>query len=65
MENNIINRKDFPQRFRIQKHDGRFVNAGTGLESWFTFDEAKKLVKPDQVILEFNCPGGEKLWEIF
>ena len=65
MKNKIINRKDFPQRFRIQKQDGRFVNAGTGLESWFTFEQAKNLVKPQEIILEFNSPGGQKLWEIF
>jgi hypothetical protein len=51
--------------FRIQKPCGRFVNAGTGLPSWFTLDQARKLVKPDQLILQF-CPiTGQKLWEIF
>jgi hypothetical protein len=51
--------------FRIKKPCGIFVNAGTGLPSWFTLDQARKLVKPDQVIFQF-CPiTGEKLWEIF
>lgn len=50
--------------FRIQKTDGRFLNAGTNLPSWFTLQQAKNLVKPDQVILEFCPVTGQKLWEI-
>jgi hypothetical protein len=50
--------------FRIKKPCGRFVNAGTGLPSWFTLDQARKLVKPDQIILEFCPVTNEILWEI-
>jgi hypothetical protein len=51
--------------FRIKKPCGRFVNAGTGLPSWFTLDQARKLVKSNQMILEFCPVTGQKLWEIF
>lgn len=50
--------------FRIQKPCGKFVNAGTGLPSWFTLQQAKNLVKKDQMILEFCPVTGQKLWEI-
>lgn len=52
-------------KYRIKKPCGRFVNAGTGLPSWFTLDQARKLVKSDQMILEFCPVTGQKLWEIF
>jgi hypothetical protein len=51
-------------KYRIKKPCGRFVNAGTGLPSWFTLDQARKLAKSDEMILEF-CPlTNEILWEI-
>jgi len=50
--------------FRIKTPCGRFVNAGTGLPSWFTLDQARKLVKSDQMILEFSPVTNEILWEI-
>jgi hypothetical protein len=50
--------------FRILKLDGRFLNAGTGLPSWFTLQQAKNLVKSDQIIFEFCPVTGQKLWEI-
>ena len=30
--------------YRIQNSDGTFLNAGTGLDSWFTIEEARKIV---------------------
>lgn len=55
---NIVN-------FRIQKADGRFLNAGTGVDSWFTLEQARHEVdyNSGQRIVEFG--NGEILWEIF
>jgi hypothetical protein len=33
--------------YRIQNEDGTVLNAGTGLESWFTIEQARKLVNYD------------------
>jgi hypothetical protein len=51
-------------KYRIKKPCGRYVNAGSGLPSWFTLDQARKLVKSDQMILEFSPVTNEILWEI-
>jgi hypothetical protein len=50
-------------KYRIQKADGRFLNAGTGVDSWFTLDQARKLVnyKAGQRIVESD--GVRILWE--
>lgn len=52
-------------RFRIQNADGTILNAGTGLDSWFTLEKARELVCRDsgQRIVEHN--GKDILWEIF
>jgi len=51
-------------QYRIQNANGTFVNAGTGLDSWFTLDEAKKLVNYElgQRIVEHD--GVNILWEV-
>lgn len=51
-------------KYRIQKADGRFLNAGTGNDSWFTLEDARKLVnyKAGQIIVEHD--GVNILWEI-
>jgi hypothetical protein len=49
-------------KYRIKKPCGRYVNAGTGLPSWFTLDQARKLVKSDQMILEFSPVTNQILW---
>ena len=33
--------------YRIQKADGRYLNTGTDKPSWFTLEEARKLVNYD------------------
>jgi len=50
--------------YRIENSDGTFLNAGTGLNSWFTLDEARKLVNRNigQRIIETD--GVRELWEI-
>ncbi len=51
-------------KYRIQNSNGTYLNAGTGLDSWFTLDQARKLVNYDegQRIVEHN--GVDILWEI-
>lgn len=53
------------EKYRIQNENGTFLNAGTGLDSWFTLDNARKLVNYEigQRIIESN--GVDVLWEIF
>jgi len=50
--------------YRIQNENGTFVNAGTGYDSWFTLDLAKKIVNYElgQRIVEHD--GVNVLWEI-
>lgn len=50
--------------YRIQNENGTFLNAGTGLDSWFTLDNARKLVdyKIGQRIIESD--GVYVLWEV-
>jgi hypothetical protein len=52
-------------KYKIQNSDGTFLNNGTGLNSWLTLDEARKLVNYNigQRIVEHN--GVDILWEIF
>lgn len=51
--------------YRIQNTDKTIHNAGTGLESWFTLEDARNEVNYDkgQRIVESN--GVDILWEIF
>lgn len=51
-------------KYRIQNKNGTFLNAGTGNESWFTLEDARKLVNYNegQRIVEHN--GVNILWEI-
>lgn len=52
-------------KYRIQNANGTFLNAGTGEDSWFTLEVARKLVDYDkgQRIVEHD--GVNLLWEIF
>lgn len=51
-------------RYRIQNADGTIFNAGTGLDSWFTLEDARKLVNYElgQRIIEDD--GVNILWEV-
>lgn len=52
-------------KYRIQTAEGKFLNAGTGLNSWFDLETARKTVNYDlgQRIVEHN--GVDILWEVF
>jgi hypothetical protein len=52
-------------KYRIQNFNGTFFNAGTGLDSWFSLENARKIVNYQigQRIIESN--GVDILWEIF
>ena len=52
-------------KYRIQNEDGRFLNAGTGIDSWFNLEDARKLVdyEAGQRIVEHD--GVSVLWEVF
>jgi hypothetical protein len=51
-------------KYRIKNSNGTFLNAGTGLNSWFNLSEARKIVnyKEGQMIVEHD--GVNVLWEI-
>ena len=50
-------------RYKIRNADGTYLNNGTGLKSWFTIDEARKIVNYSigQQIREHD--GVSDLWE--
>ena len=50
--------------YRIQNIDGTIHNAGTGNDSWFTLEDAKKIInyKNNQRIIESD--GVNILWEV-
>lgn len=52
--------------FRIQNANGTFYNAGTGLNSWFTLEDARKTFNPDngQKIVEICRHTEDILWEV-
>jgi hypothetical protein len=58
------NKKTMRLKYRIQNANNTFKNAGTGLDSWFTLETARKLVnyKVGQRIIESD--GVNILWEV-
>lgn len=52
-------------KYRIRNENGTYLNAGTGLDSWFTLEQARKLVNREigQIIIESD--GVNVLWEVF
>jgi hypothetical protein len=52
-------------RYRIQNSDGTIHNAGTGMDSWFTLDDARKIVKRDDGQRIVESDGVSILWETF
>lgn len=52
-------------RYRIRKADGRFLNAGTGEDSWFTLEKARELVNYEKGETIVEHDGVNVLWEIF
>jgi hypothetical protein len=51
--------------YRIKKADGRFLNAGTDLPSWFNLEQARKLVNRDAGEIIVESDGVNILWEVF
>lgn len=51
--------------YRIKTRDGKFLNAGTGKDSWFDLETARKKVnyKKGETIVETD--GVNILWEVF
>lgn len=52
-------------KYKIRNADGTYLNNGTGLQSWFTLEQARKIVNRSigQQIREHD--GLHDLWEIF
>jgi len=58
-------KKSNPFKYRIRNADQTFLNAGTGLDSWFTLEQARQIVdyaKGQQIV---ESDGVNILWEIF
>jgi len=51
-------------KYRILNSNGTILNAGSGKDSWFTLEVARKLVNYDigQIIIEHD--GINILWEV-
>ena len=52
-------------RYKIKNANGTYLNNGTGLQSWFTLEQARKIVNYSigQRIVEHD--GVNDLWEVF
>jgi len=50
--------------YRIQQQSGRFLNAGTGEESWFTLEHARELVDYEKGQRIIESDAMTILWEI-
>jgi hypothetical protein len=58
--------KKNPVRYRIHTEKRRIKYAGTGSDSWFTLEQAKKLVdtKKGEAIYEYDLRTMNPLWEV-
>jgi len=52
-------------KYRILKPDRRILNAGTGIDSWFTLEKARELVDRDAGQMIYESDGVIMLWEVF
>lgn len=52
------------ERYRIQTSDGRILNAGTGLESWFSLEKARNEVQYEEGQRIIESDGVNILWEV-
>lgn len=50
--------------YRIYTKDGRVLYTGTERGSWFTLEEARKIVNRSKGEMIYKCNGSDKLWEI-
>ena len=51
--------------YRIQNANGTYLNAGTGIDSWFTLERARELVNYDNEQRIIESDGVNILWECF
>lgn len=51
--------------YRIQTAEGKIKFAGTGENSWFNLDEARKIVNYEQGERIIQSNGVDILWEVF
>lgn len=60
----IKKNKIMKYKYKIRNANGTYLNNGTGLQSWFTIEEARKIVNYEigQQIREHN--GMFDLWEV-
>ena len=61
---NVLKFKIMKYKYKIRNVDGTYLNNGTGLQSWFTIEEARKIVNYEigQQIREHD--GMFDLWEV-
>jgi hypothetical protein len=61
---NVLKFKIMKYKYKIRNADGTYLNNGTGLQSWFTIEEARKIVNYEigQQIREHD--GMFDLWEV-
>lgn len=52
-------------KYRIQNENGSLLNAGTSNDSWFTLEEARKLVNYEAGQRIVESDGVNILWEVF
>lgn len=52
-------------KYRIQNENGSLLNSGTGDDSWFTLEEARKLVNYEAGQRIVESDGVNILWEVF
>jgi len=50
--------------YRIRNKNRTILNAGTGLESWFNLETARKLVDYDAGQMIIESDGVNVLWEV-
>jgi len=52
-------------KYRILTADGKILNAGTGLDSWFTLEQARNIVDYSTGQMIYESDGVNLLWEVF
>lgn len=53
------------KKYRILRSNGTYLNAGTGIDSWFTLDRARELVNREKGEIIVEHDGVNVLWEVF
>jgi hypothetical protein len=51
--------------YRIKRKNGTFLNAGTGENSWFSLEDARKKVNREAGEKIVESDGLNVLWEVF